>query len=82
MKYYLLEVTNYNDGTATAKGVYEYDDENTAVANFHSKMGGAMKNDKYASELLMVISNTGYVVKSEYYVRPIPMPEPEVNTEA
>lgn len=60
----------------------DYDDENTAVANFHSKMGGAMKNDKYASELLMVISNTGYVIENKYYVRPIPMPEPEVNAEA
>ena len=41
-----------------------------AIANFHSKMGGAMKNEKYASELLMVVTSIGTVIKSEYWVRP------------
>jgi len=69
--HYLIEVTNYNDGTAEAKGMYSYTTLDEAVANFHSKMGGAMKNDTYASELLMVVTNTGAVVKSEYWVRAI-----------
>ncbi len=73
---YLIEVTNYNDGTPVATGMYPYETEMEAIANFHSKMGGAMKNEKYASELLMVVTNTGAVVKSEYWVRPIETPEP------
>ena len=69
--YYLIEVTNYNDGTAEAKGMYSFETQDEAIANFHSKMGGAMKNEKYASELLMVVTNTGAVAKSEYWVRAI-----------
>lgn len=72
---YLIEITNYNNGTAVSKGMYEYATEMEAIANFHSKMGGAMKNATYASELLMVVTNTGAVVKSEYWVRPIEVEE-------
>ena len=79
--YYLIEVTNYNDGTDVSKGMYEYATEMEAIANFHSKMSGAMKNEKYASELLTVMTNTGTVVKSEYWVRPIEEPEPEPTEE-
>lgn len=74
--YYLIEITNYTDGTPVSKGIYEYATQDEAVANYHTKMGGAMKNAKYASELLIVISNTGAVVENGYYVRPIAEPEP------
>lgn len=72
---YLIEVTNYNNGTPVATGMYPYATEMEAIANFHSKMGGAMKNATYASELLMVVTNTGAVIKSEYWVRPIEVEE-------
>lgn len=83
MKYYLIEITTYVDGTADAKGIYSYDSETDAVANFHSKMGGAMKNANYASELVQVISGSGKVIKpAEYWVRPIEVtPEPVVEPE-
>ena len=81
MKYYLTEITTYNNGTADAAGVYAYDDKDLAVANFHSKMGGAMKNANYASELLVVLSETGETIKREYWVRPVPTPEPEPTPE-
>ena len=55
MKYYLIEITTYVNDTPDAKGIYSYDSETDAVANFHSKMGGAMKNSNYASELVRVI---------------------------
>lgn len=69
--FYLIEIVNYNDGTPVSKGVYEYATREEAVANYHQKMGGAMKNTTYASELLIVTSNTGAVIVSDYYVRPI-----------
>lgn len=72
---YLIEITNYNNGTPVATGMYPYATEMEAIANFHSKMGGAMKNVTYASELLMVVTNTGAVIKSEYWVRPIEVEE-------
>lgn len=84
MKYYLIEVTTYVDETPDAKGIYSYDTETEAVANFHSKMGGAMKNANYASELVQVISGTGKVIKTEFWARPIevtPEPEPVVEPE-
>lgn len=83
MKYYLIEITTYVDDTPDSKGVYEYDDKDLAIANFHSKMGGAMKNDNYASELVQVISGSGQVVKTEYWVRPVEVKPvvPEETTE-
>ena len=83
MKYYLIEITTYVDDTPDSKGVYEYDDKDLAIANFHSKMGGAMKNDNYASELVQVISGSGQVIKTEYWVRPVEVKPvvPEETTE-
>ena len=75
--FYLVEITTYLNGTPDAKGIYSYDTETDAVANFHSKMGGAMKNNNYASELVQVISGSGQVIKTEYWVRPVVQPEPE-----
>lgn len=69
--YYLLEVTTYTDETPKAKGVYEYEDEILAIANFHSKMGGAMKNKNYATELVQVVAENGVVVATEYFERPV-----------
>ena len=60
--------------------VHPYATEMEAIANFHSKMGGVMKNTNYASELLVVVNNTGAVVENGYYVRPIKAeeePEPD-----
>lgn len=74
-KFYLVEVTKYVDGTADAKAIYTYDTETEAIANFHSKMGGAMKNANYAFEMLHVISDYGVVVKTEYFERAVETPE-------
>lgn len=70
-KFYLIEITRYVDNTPEAKGVYTYESENDAIANFHSKMGGAMKNTNYAFELCHVINEYGVVVRSETFERPV-----------
>lgn len=69
MKFYLVEITTYEDGIPTATGIYAYDNEIDAVANFHSKMGGAMKNANYATELLIVLNENGGIVKDEQFIR-------------
>lgn len=69
-KFYLIEITRYVDNTPEAKGVYTYDNESDAIANFHSKMGGAMKNSNYAFELVHVINEYGVVIRSETFQRP------------
>lgn len=78
MKYYVIEITTYNNGTADSKGIYEYESKQDAIATFHSKMGGAMKNTTYATELLLVVSEEGSTVRMERFERPV---EEEEETE-
>ena len=63
--YRVIEVTTYNDGTATAQGMYQYADDTQAIANYHSKMGAAMKNAKVQTELVMVIAENGILWKEK-----------------
>lgn len=84
MKFYVVEITTYNDGTPDAKGVYEYEDlddkaaETKAMASYHKKMGGAMDNEKYETELIIVSNSIGGILKVDYFNRnPQPEPTPE-----
>lgn len=78
--YYLLEVTTYTDETPKAKGIYEYEDEISALAKFHQKLGGAMDKKNYATELVQVVAENGVVVATEYFKRPVePTEEDPIN---
>lgn len=66
MKYYVIEIAE-GDAKISGKGIYEYDNEKSAVASFHSKLGTAMKSDLYKSELIMVVDFDGKVIKREKY---------------
>ncbi len=79
MKYFVTEFTKTAD--KIEKGIYEYDDMTLAVANFHSKMGAAMKNENYLAETLLVVNEIGEVLRSEYYAKPVVEPEPEPEPE-
>lgn len=68
MKFYLIEIAT-GDEKIAGKAVYEYATLNEAVANFHSKLGSAMKSDLYESELVMVINSEGGVHKSEKFIK-------------
>jgi len=68
-KFYLIEITKYVDNTPDAKAIYSYDSQDEAVANFHTKLGGAMKNANYAFELCHVINDYGVVIKTETFER-------------
>ena len=81
MKYYVIEITTYNNGTSDSKGIYEYDNKQDAIATFHSKMGGAMKNTTYATELLLVISEEGSTVRMERFERPVEEVTEEITEE-
>lgn len=67
--FYLIEVTSYNNGTEEAKAIYSYQTEDEAVAKWHSKMGGAMSNETYETELLIVVDSVGTVIRSDYWQR-------------
>lgn len=77
-KYYVIEISVMKDNPdKEVPGIYAYDNVNTAIGTFHSKLGSAMKSDAFLSELVMVIDDNGAVIKSEKYEVPQPEPEPE-----
>lgn len=77
--FYLIEITSYMDKDTVDKAIYSYADRTLAIANFHSKMGGAMKNENFKTEMLMVIDGRGGLQTYDYWEREI---EPEeVNPE-
>lgn len=80
MKYYLIEITT--KASKVEKAIYEYASSEEAVANFHTKMGGAMKKTDYLAEMLQVIDERGGVVIYDYFARQTAEPEPEPEPEA
>ena len=67
--FYLLEITTYNNGTADAYGVYPNQTEDGAVAAFHQKLAGAMRNENYQSEMCLIVDGNGVVRKFEKWTR-------------
>lgn len=66
--FYLVEISN-GDPKIKGKAVYEYETRNEAVANFHSKLGTAMKSDLYTDDLVMVMDDWGSILECEKYVK-------------
>lgn len=72
--FFVLEITTTD---SIAKGVYQYDTLDAAIANFHSKLGSWMKNETCQAELVMVIDDAGAVYRSEKYTKPVEEPAEE-----
>lgn len=60
--FYLIELSRTTESQNTAKAIYEYSTREEAVANFHTKLGGAMKNASFVYEMVMVINDHGAVI--------------------
>lgn len=67
MKYYLIEIAD-GDDKIKGKGIYEYEDRTLAIANFHSKLGVAMKSELYKREQLIVLNSANGIEANEVYV--------------
>lgn len=63
--FYVIEITTIEG--VNQKGVYEFTSLNDAIASFHSRMGGQMKNPDCEAELVMVIDANGAVYRSEKF---------------
>lgn len=72
--FYLIEIST-GDSKVTGRAVYAYDNEHDAVANYHGKLSTAMKSDLYDTELVMVVDETGKVIKRERYTKAVPVPD-------
>lgn len=70
MKYYLIEISE-GDSKIAGKAIYEYATRNEAIANFHSKLGSAMKSELFTSEQVCVINESNAVIMAEKYEAPI-----------
>lgn len=79
MTYYLIEVSE-GDSAIAGKAIYEYEDKDLAIANFHTKMGNAMKSALFSREQVMVINSANGVEKQEVWTRKVP-PQPEPTPE-
>lgn len=64
--FYLIEIAT-GDAKITARSIFTYDNEKDAIANFHARLGTAMKSDLYTTDLCMVIDENGSVIKREKY---------------
>lgn len=69
--FYTVMVTTYNDGTDPKKALYSYDTKDLALAQYHQQMGNAMKSENVATQMIIVISESGERLRSEYYVRAV-----------
>ena len=67
MKYYLIEIAD-GDSKIKGKGIYEYATRNEALANFHSKLGVAMKSELYKTEQILVVNSENGVEADDKYV--------------
>lgn len=72
--FYLIEIA-HGDSKIEGKGIYTYESQREAMANFHSKLGVAMKSDLYTSDVLVVINQMGDTIAKECYVAPQPTEE-------
>lgn len=68
--FYLIEIAT-GDAKIAARSIFTYDNEKDAIANFHSRLGMAMKSDLYTTDLCMVIDENGTVLKREKYANSI-----------
>lgn len=64
--FYLFEITTYTTDKP-AYGCYPYDNETSAKATFHTKMGGAMKSANVKTEQLIIVSDDNTVIAAELY---------------
>ena len=77
MKYYLIVIITYTDGTTDKKSLYEYANEYEAIAHFHSTMGTTMVQDNVESVLVVAMNSEGGIYKNEKFTKPTFVVEPE-----
>lgn len=67
MKFYVIEITTYNDGTKNEFAVYEKNTRDDAISLFHQKMSSAIKSSLVASELCTVMKSNGALEAQELH---------------
>ena len=76
--FYVIEISELKD--KTSKAIYPYEAKEEALGVYHQKMGGAMRNENYLSELILVINEKGAISVCDYFKREIPEEPAEEET--
>lgn len=75
--FHLIEITTYTNKETVDKAIYSYSTQLEALGAFHKKMGGAMTNETFKTEMLTVIAENGATLAHDYFVRPVEEAETE-----
>lgn len=73
-EFYLFEVAD-GDSKIKGKGVYDYATENEAIANYHAKIGVAMKSELYTEQTIVVLNREGKTIARNHYIAPVKVAE-------
>lgn len=68
--YNLTLVQNLKDGS-TPSAVYLFADRDAAILRYHTEMASSMSNENMLSVLVVIMTNTGSQVLSDYWVRSV-----------
>ena len=71
MKYYVISITTFSDGTKAQYGVTAYDDYNSALKVFHQKFANAINVDNIDRIMVQIVNDYGVVSQSEYWEAPV-----------
>jgi hypothetical protein len=71
--YRLLEITYTNDKESVAlyptEGQESFQNETELIAEYETKLGGAIDTDTYKAELLVAFDHTGKIYAQEYHTK-------------
>lgn len=71
MKYYVILLVVFNDGTPDKLGIYTVKSEAEAVQNFHKYMGQYVNGANVASVCVEAKNSVGGIYKNESWVAPV-----------
>ena len=77
MKYYVIRVRIFNDGTEKKSEIMDYDERLRAIGKFHNNLGADMLDINIRSAMCCVINSRGQVEISEFFENS----EPDQNVE-
>jgi hypothetical protein len=71
MEYLVLLYVTYNDGKATKKAIYTYATETEAIGNYHTQVGGAMKDETVKHIMAKALNTDGGIYEECTWNRPV-----------
>lgn len=69
MKFYVIEITTYVDGSKDSYGIYPFEDKTLALASYHQKMSSAMKNENYKTEQILIVNSANGIEAIDMFDR-------------